>query len=305
MVVAPLPWLSYDEPIGCGANCWSTGGVVCGSIRRKISRRARAARIYPRRRFQRHKDRLAHGAGHRTGGLTRSSPRRLSHTLHPGGVFNKGFIRAYAKTLGFNPEEAISEYLTALRQAQLDAQNAAWDPPPQKTASPNLEPSPKVVTPAAKSSNASGTKLFASGESATPVPAIAPLQESGRSPSLQSASLQSSGAALDEFPLPRPLVQPTSEPQAVPPPLWISPPSSSKWTSPPRAPEPPAVLASAFDPPSTVEEVLPAPQVSAQQESGVHEMQSDPQVLVEEAPSAPISVLAAPALPKAAPPAPL
>src|SRR6202451_4302548 len=45
----------------------------------------------------------------------------------PGGVFNKGFIRAYAKTLGFNTEEAISEYLTALRQAQLDAQNAAWD----------------------------------------------------------------------------------------------------------------------------------------------------------------------------------
>jgi cytoskeletal protein RodZ len=223
----------------------------------------------------------------------------------PGGVFNKGFIRAYAKTLGFNPEEAISEYLTALRQAQLDAQNAAWDPPPQKTASPNLEPSPKVVTPAAKSSNASGTKLSASGESATPVPAIAPLQESGRSPSLQSASLQSSGAALDEFPLPRPLVQPPSQPQAVPPPLWISPPSSSKRTSPPRAPEPPAVLESAFDPPSTVEEVLPAPQVSAQQESGVHEMQSDPQVLVEEAPSAPISVLAAPALPKAAPPAAL
>lgn len=228
----------------------------------------------------------------------------------PGGVFNKGFVRAYAKTLGFNPEEAISEYLTALRQAQLDAQNAAWDPPPQKTASSNLEPSPKVVTPAAKSSTASGTKLPASGESATLIPAIAPSAEPGRSPSLQSASLQSSslqssGPALDEFPLPRPLVQPPSQPQSVPPPLWISPPSSSKRTSPPQAPEPPAVLESAFDPPSTVEEVLPAPQMSAQQESGVHEMQAGPQVLVEEASSAPISILAAPMPPKAAPPAAL
>jgi hypothetical protein len=229
----------------------------------------------------------------------------------PGGVFNKGFIRAYAKTLGFNPEEAISEYLTALRQAQLDAQNAAWDPPPQKTASSNLEPSPKVVTPAAKSSNASGTKLPASGESATPAPAIVPSHEPGRSPCLQSAplqslplhssSLQSSGPALDEFPLPKPLVQPPSQPQSVPPPLWISPPSSSKRTSPPQPPEPPRMLESAFDPPPTVEEVLSAPQMSAQQESGVHEMQ----VLVEEAPSAPISILAAPMPPKAAPPAAL
>ena len=40
----------------------------------------------------------------------------------PGGVFNKGFIRAYAKHLGLNDEEAISDYLACLRQAQIDAQ---------------------------------------------------------------------------------------------------------------------------------------------------------------------------------------
>lgn len=40
----------------------------------------------------------------------------------PGGVFNKGFIRAYAKHLGLSDEEAISDYLACLRQAQIDAQ---------------------------------------------------------------------------------------------------------------------------------------------------------------------------------------
>src|ERR1700758_4332075 len=48
--------------------------------------------------------------------------------LLPGGVFNKGFVRAYAKHLGFNDEESVSEYLVALRQAQVQAQTAAWQP---------------------------------------------------------------------------------------------------------------------------------------------------------------------------------
>jgi len=47
--------------------------------------------------------------------------------LLPGGVFNKGFIRAYAKHLGINDEEAVSEYLACLRKAQIAAQ-AVWDP---------------------------------------------------------------------------------------------------------------------------------------------------------------------------------
>src|SRR5579864_5761736 len=53
--------------------------------------------------------------------------------LLPGGVFNKGFVRAYAKHLGFNDEESVGEYLAALRQAQIQAQTAIWqaDVPPQ------------------------------------------------------------------------------------------------------------------------------------------------------------------------------
>jgi hypothetical protein len=37
----------------------------------------------------------------------------------PGGVFNKGFVRAYARHVGLNEEEAIADYLAALRENQL------------------------------------------------------------------------------------------------------------------------------------------------------------------------------------------
>ncbi len=53
--------------------------------------------------------------------------------LLPGGVFNKGFIRAYAKHLGINDEEAVTEYLGCLRRAQIEAQ-AAWEPPKRAVA---------------------------------------------------------------------------------------------------------------------------------------------------------------------------
>jgi cytoskeletal protein RodZ len=46
----------------------------------------------------------------------------------PGGVFNKGFIRAYAKHLGLDAEEAVTDYLASLRQAQIDA-HEVWEPP--------------------------------------------------------------------------------------------------------------------------------------------------------------------------------
>jgi cytoskeleton protein RodZ len=60
----------------------------------------------------------------------------------PGGVFNKGFIRAYAKHLGINDQEAVTEYLECLRQAQIEAQ-AAWQPP-TRAAAPEKRP---LVTP--------------------------------------------------------------------------------------------------------------------------------------------------------------
>ncbi len=36
----------------------------------------------------------------------------------PGGIFNKGFVRAYAKYLGLNEEQAVADYQSALAEAQ-------------------------------------------------------------------------------------------------------------------------------------------------------------------------------------------
>jgi cytoskeletal protein RodZ len=40
----------------------------------------------------------------------------------PGGVFNKGFVRAYARQVGLDEEETITEYLAALRESQIHSQ---------------------------------------------------------------------------------------------------------------------------------------------------------------------------------------
>jgi len=73
----------------------------------------------------------------------------------PGGVFNKGFIRAYAKHLGLNSEDAVTDYLACLRQAQIDAHEVwkpeAPPPPPIRAAAPApakaISPSKPAVTP--------------------------------------------------------------------------------------------------------------------------------------------------------------
>jgi len=68
----------------------------------------------------------------------------------PGGVFNKGFIRAYAKQLGLDPEDAINDYLACLRQAQ-DSQGG-WDsdrrtgPDRRKTAASSFPTSKNAST---------------------------------------------------------------------------------------------------------------------------------------------------------------
>jgi cytoskeleton protein RodZ len=39
----------------------------------------------------------------------------------PGGIFNKGFVRAYARHVGLDEEQAIADYLAALGESQLKA----------------------------------------------------------------------------------------------------------------------------------------------------------------------------------------
>jgi len=65
--------------------------------------------------------------------------------LLPGGVFNKGFIRAYAKHLGLDSEEAVTDYLTCLRQAQVDS-HAGWDS--EKRTAPRTSTKAAVAVPA-------------------------------------------------------------------------------------------------------------------------------------------------------------
>jgi len=45
----------------------------------------------------------------------------------PGGVFNKGFVRAYARQVGLNEEETIADYLAALQENEMQAQSASSD----------------------------------------------------------------------------------------------------------------------------------------------------------------------------------
>jgi len=45
----------------------------------------------------------------------------------PGGVFNKGFVRAYARQIGLDEEEALTDYLAALRESQILAQQILPD----------------------------------------------------------------------------------------------------------------------------------------------------------------------------------
>jgi cytoskeleton protein RodZ len=62
----------------------------------------------------------------------------------PGGVFNKGFIRTYAKHLGMNDEKAVADYLACIRKTQLGP-----DAPAELVAATPTRPSAEKRTPSA------------------------------------------------------------------------------------------------------------------------------------------------------------
>jgi cytoskeletal protein RodZ len=74
----------------------------------------------------------------------------------PGGVFNKGFIRAYAKYLGLDEEETITGYVAALNQFN----SQQWD-----AEKPAPQPSATERSPAQPSSGQSGSSQGSSGQS--------------------------------------------------------------------------------------------------------------------------------------------
>src|SRR5215472_4750475 len=66
----------------------------------------------------------------------------------PGGIFNKGFVRAYARHVGLDEEQTLSEYLTALGEAQQQAMPVPPAPvaktlPVERVSAPVLDPPPR------------------------------------------------------------------------------------------------------------------------------------------------------------------
>jgi cytoskeleton protein RodZ len=74
----------------------------------------------------------------------------------PGGVFNKGFIRTYAKQVGLNSEDAITEYLACVGQAQAELHEGG-------------EPEPRVVSSRSNSANLSATASKTAPKTQSPV----------------------------------------------------------------------------------------------------------------------------------------
>ena len=203
----------------------------------------------------------------------------------PGGVFNRGFIRAYAKHLGLNSEDAVNDYLACLRQAQIDSNG--WeaeqrrDPHEPATTNPTV---PRIFKPVAKVHSP-----------ATPVPIeeLPELQlpriEHARPPKREYLGRPSSGTpwtriaaaicvliavfflwsrytrsprAAKGTPIPAPVSQPAAAPAAAlpqsaqTPPLPVTPaqsaapsPSSSTVPAQPPAPAPQPVTSAPVPPP--------------------------------------------------------
>jgi cytoskeletal protein RodZ len=69
----------------------------------------------------------------------------------PGGIFNKGFVRAYARYLGIDEEEAVADYQAALAEAMpvrlTEPQAETWPRPQAETATGGI-PRARSVAPA-------------------------------------------------------------------------------------------------------------------------------------------------------------
>jgi cytoskeleton protein RodZ len=66
----------------------------------------------------------------------------------PGGIFNKGFVRAYARFLGIDEEQAVADYLTAIGEP---TRKDALDPEQAKTLEDNWKPPKSDESPGSAS----------------------------------------------------------------------------------------------------------------------------------------------------------
>jgi len=87
----------------------------------------------------------------------------------PGGVFNKGFVRAYARQVGLDEEETITDYLAALRESQVQSQKILPDfRSPGVKPSPIVPPGPQHPVPPASNLPAAESKNNGSPDPRTP-----------------------------------------------------------------------------------------------------------------------------------------
>src|SRR5215472_9605983 len=63
----------------------------------------------------------------------------------PGGVFNRGFVRAYARFLGINDEQAVSDYVAASNEQEPPEDKFPLDVDQIKKDSPPLNPKRSYV----------------------------------------------------------------------------------------------------------------------------------------------------------------
>lgn len=65
--------------------------------------------------------------------------------LLPGGVFNRGFVRSYARFLGLNEEETVADYVTASNEQEPPADKFPLDIHEKESNSPPLNPKRSIV----------------------------------------------------------------------------------------------------------------------------------------------------------------
>jgi cytoskeleton protein RodZ len=66
----------------------------------------------------------------------------------PGGIFNKGFVRAYSRYLGIDEEQAVADYVNAVNESQAERAAAAANAEPEKTfviADEQPQPLPQIA----------------------------------------------------------------------------------------------------------------------------------------------------------------
>lgn len=81
----------------------------------------------------------------------------------PGGVFNKGFVRAYARQIGLDPEVAVGDYLDALRESQVQAHAIMPEFRPQRFEPAEPQSKPALSRTSSAPETAAGVAEPASG----------------------------------------------------------------------------------------------------------------------------------------------